>query len=113
MKEVSSIPVVECAHCRSMGFPPLYVCRKCGETELKSAQISGEGTIYTYTTIRVAPEAFQDQTPYDIAIVELRPDLRVTARINAIAPGKLKIDESVVYEKMDENGYWFKLIETT
>jgi uncharacterized protein len=109
MSETGLIPVVECARCGSIGFPPMYVCRKCGGTDLRSVEIPGNGTIYTHTTIRVAPEAYRDQVPYDIAIIELKPDLRVTARIAGERLGNLKIGDAVVFDKVDQNGYWFNL----
>jgi uncharacterized protein len=110
MNEDISIPVVQCKKCLSMGFAPIYVCRNCGSIDLQDARTPGIGNIYTHTTIRIAPDAFRDQVPYDICIVELKPDLRVTARVKVSEAGRLKIGDRVVYEKIDENGYWFKLI---
>jgi uncharacterized protein len=41
----------------------------------------GSGTVYTQTVIHSAPEAFLNDVPYQIAIVELENGERVTARI--------------------------------
>ena len=39
------------------------------------------GTVYTETIVHLAPEAFAADVPYQVAIVKLDGDERVTARI--------------------------------
>jgi uncharacterized protein len=109
MQDSFPIPVIQCTQCQVMGFGPIYVCKNCSGTDFRDTQINGIGNVYTHTTIRIAPDAFKDQVPYDICIVELKPGLRVTARIRVPEAGKLKIGDQVVYDKIDEHGYWFKL----
>ena len=108
MNKEKSFPAVQCDQCKTSGIQPLFVCRKCGGTNFKETTLSGIGTIYSHTTIRVAPEAYRDQAPYDIAIVEMQPGLRITARIQSEEAGKIQIGEQVEYNRADENGYWFK-----
>jgi uncharacterized OB-fold protein len=109
MSNEKGMPVVECRQCQAVGFPPQYVCRKCGASEFSEKEIPGIGTVYTHTTIRVAPEAYKDQAPYDIAIVELNPDLRISARIMAEKPGSIRIGDKVAFQRVDDKGYWFKI----
>jgi uncharacterized OB-fold protein len=78
--------------------------------DLHDTTIPGIGTIYTHTTIRVAPEAYREQAPYDIAIVELAPDLRITARIIAEKAGAVRVGDRAAFQRADDNGYWFKII---
>jgi uncharacterized protein len=110
MTKEQGMPVVECRQCQAVGFPPQYVCRKCGASEFHEKEIPGIGTVYTHTTIRVAPEAYRDQAPYDIAIVELKPDLRISARIITDQAGAVHIGDKVTFQRVDDQGYWFKLI---
>jgi uncharacterized OB-fold protein len=59
-------------HCQSCGaytVPPQGVCRNCQGQNLFPAEINSEGTIRTFTVIRVAPEG--KQPPYVLALVEL------------------------------------------
>lgn len=108
MKQAKPITVARCIHCEALGIPPQYVCRRCGKTEFDAAEIPGRGTVYTHTTIRVAPEAFRDQAPYAIVIVDLKPQLRVTARV-VNAPGQvLAIGQALIFDRIDEHGYWFR-----
>ena len=111
MRENSSIPVVQCTQCSAIGFRPLYVCRKCGNTNFRDDEASGKGHIYSHTTIRVAPDAYREQAPYDVCIIEFTPELRVTARIRGAEPGTVKIGDKVIYDSVDENGYWFRLLD--
>lgn len=39
------------------------------------------GTVYTETVVHIAPEAFQKDVPYQVAIVAFEDGTRVTARI--------------------------------
>ena len=40
------------------------------------------GTVYTETVVHIAPEAFQKDVPYQVAIVALEDGTRVTARVD-------------------------------
>ena len=103
------VPVAKCADCDTLGIPPQYVCRQCGKTEFEEAFVPGRGRVYTHTTIRIAPDAFRTQAPYDIAIVDLAPGLRVTARIDQAGKQPVAIGQEVVFDRTDECGYWFRL----
>jgi uncharacterized protein len=107
MNPVIPIPMEQCTQCQTPSIPPQYVCRKCGHTGFSKIEYSGRGTVYTCTTIRVAPEAFRDQAPYTIAVVDLPPGLRVTGRIAGEAADTVKIGQEVAFERVDQYGYWF------
>lgn len=109
MTEEKKIPVVQCASCDAVGIPPQYVCRNCGDTHFKDAWISGKAKIYTHTTIRVAPEAFQDQAPYDLLIVGMEQNLKVTARIEKEEDEEIHVDQDVIFNRVENDVYWFKL----
>jgi uncharacterized OB-fold protein len=102
------VPLVQCRNCRNPAFPPAFTCRRCGHTEFEETEVSGTGTVYTHTTIRVAPAAYRDQAPYIIGIIELGDNLRVTARIEAEDGEKPEIGDPVSFARVDENGYWFR-----
>lgn len=108
MHEDKQLPLVACTACGKMAIPPGYVCRKCGNSETREVPGPGKGKIYTHTTIRIAPEAYRDQAPYEIAIVELAPGLRVTARIVSDQPETaLQVGQDVEFDRIDDWGYWF------
>ena len=107
MEKAEGMPVVQCEGCSATYIPPVYVCRKCQGTKLKESLVNGRGVVYTYTTIRVAPEALRSQVPYTIVIVELAPGLRVTGRLEASGEGAVRIGQQVRFVKVDDAGYWF------
>lgn len=104
----SSMPVVRCSRCRTFLIPPVYICRKCGATDLEDTEVEGRGTVYTHTTIRVAPESLKDQVPYTIVIVEIGPDLRVSGRLErGSVENPVCIGQPVRFVREDEHGLWF------
>lgn len=104
----SFIPVVRCSQCRNFLIPPAYVCRKCGATDLEDTEIEGRGTIYTHTTIRVAPESLKDQVPYTIVIVEIAPGVKVSGRLESASGQRpVRIGQPVRFVREDEHGLWF------
>ena len=60
---------LKCNSCNSVTFPPSATCRDCGNIDLTPTQLSGEGTLRTFTVIRVAPEG--KKPPYVVAMAEL------------------------------------------
>lgn len=108
MTSEQRIGVAKCANCSTVAIPPAHVCRGCGSTELETAFVPGRGRIHTYTVIRIAPEAFAEEAPYPIAVVELAGDLRVTARLLQPADKAITIGQEVVFDHTDECGHWFR-----
>ena len=60
---------LRCQSCGAYTVPPQGVCRNCQGQDLAPVEVKGEGTIRTFTVIRVAPEG--KQPPYVLALVEL------------------------------------------
>lgn len=60
---------LHCQSCEAYTVPPQGVCRNCQGQNLLPVEVKGEGTIRTFTVIRVAPEG--KQPPYVLALVEL------------------------------------------
>jgi uncharacterized OB-fold protein len=107
MTTEAQIPVMRCEDCEALFIPPQYVCRKCSSTNLSNTDLNCQGTIYTFTTIRVAPEELKDQAPYRIVVVELCEGLRVTARLSGDQEAPIKIGQALTFDKVDGQGYWF------
>jgi uncharacterized OB-fold protein len=108
MQNKVHMTILCCKACGTFFIPPKYLCTKCGHEILGKYQTSGYGKIYTFTTIHVAPPSFKNQTPYDLAVVELDEQIKVTVRIIRDDESPLKIAEPVHFLKKDEVGYWFK-----
>lgn len=103
------INVSKCSDCGRLSIAPRYVCAACGSELFVGEKIDGTGSIYSHTTIRVAPEKFMDQVPYPMAIVELAEGLRLTARILPEDGPHMKVGTKVVCVRKDDKGYWFEV----
>jgi len=74
---------------------------------MKPAKLSGKGKVVTYSIIYVAPEHFEGQVPYPIAIIELNEGPRITAQIVDCDIKDVKIGMKVesTFRKIQEDGY--------
>ena len=79
--------VQECGACRQVWHPPLHRCPHCHAAGPGWRQVSGDGTVYTYTVVRHPTHfAFADKIPYVIAIVELAEGPRLLTALTGVAP---------------------------
>jgi len=102
--------LAKCKKCDSLYIPPVYMCSKCGSTDMDNIISKGEGSILSYTTIRVAPSGFEGQVPYDLGLIGLSEGIHITARI--VNPGnkELRIGVRSSFSKKDDFGtYWFTI----
>ena len=102
---------VKCQKCGKLFIPPKYVCTECGSALLSKVQLSGEGTLESFTIIRMPPLKFKDQVPYAIGVINLPEGIHVTARLICEDIEKLKMGRKMVYEKEDDVGYWFREVK--
>ncbi|HLF02223.1 MAG TPA: Zn-ribbon domain-containing OB-fold protein [Anaerolineales bacterium] len=95
-----------CEHCGSKIFPPRDVCPDCAEEAKTLYQFSGNGEIYSYTVVHDAPEGYEEQAPYTVAIVKLDEGPLVTAQLTDVDNGKVEIGQKVemVTRKLREDG---------
>ncbi len=95
----------ECAICENVDFPARRICSKCGGHDIVEKLMAGEGEIVSFTIIHTAPEGFEGQTPYSIALVKLKEGPVITAQIvggvESLAIGK---KAKAVFRKMYEHG---------
>jgi len=72
---------VRCAGCGALAIPPKEFCPACGRRGWEVVTLSGEGTIASFTVIRVPPRAFAGEAPYAIAAVTLREGVSILGRV--------------------------------
>jgi uncharacterized OB-fold protein len=71
-----------CERCSRLSFPPRARCPSCGACELRWQDVSGAGTVYSFTVVHRPPHAvFTQQCPFVVAIVELAEGPRMTSNI--------------------------------
>ena len=82
---------VRCGKCGELAIPPKELCPACGERAWQPVPLAGEGTIASFTVIRVAPRAYAADVPYAIAAVKLKEGVSLLGRIVDIPLEKLAI----------------------
>ncbi len=65
----------------------------------------GSGTIYTETVVYSPPEAYVNDVPYQLAIIELAGGRRVTGRVNG---ERAQIGDRVAFTEFRNNVPFFK-----
>jgi uncharacterized OB-fold protein len=76
-----ALTAIRCLACGALAVPPKALCPECGARRWEPVPLSGEGTIASYTIIRVAPRGHADDAPYAIAAVRLREGVSLLGRV--------------------------------
>ncbi len=80
-----------CRRCQVCVFGPAIFCQACSSDDLESVQLSGQGTLYSFTVVRVPPAGWPGKVPYTLGEVELPEGPHVLAEIIDSEPGGLKL----------------------
>jgi uncharacterized protein len=82
-----------CPKCNTKIFPPRDVCPSCQHTAQAPYRFSGRGEVFSFSTIRNAPDGFDKYAPYSVALVRLAEGPLITAQLT-------DVDEQDVYVGM-------------
>jgi uncharacterized OB-fold protein len=85
------LTAVRCGKCGELAIPPKQFCPACGERAWAPVRLGGEGTIESFTVIRVAPRAHTADAPYAIGVVRLKEGVSLLGRIVDIPLEKVAI----------------------
>jgi uncharacterized OB-fold protein len=90
--------VQHCDACDRSWHPPLPCCPGCQSADIGWREVSGEGTVYSFTVVtHPTHRAFADRIPYVVAIVELAEGdrLRLVTGITGCAPEQVRVGMAV------------------
>ena len=95
-----------CERCESRIFPPRDICPECEAPAKTPYTFSGLGEVYSYSTVHDAPEGYQDNIPYTVALVKLDEGPLVTAQLADVELQEISIGMPVemVTRKLREEG---------
>jgi len=81
-----------CTACGATAFPPRADCAACMSPDFEYAEVSGRGTLHTFTTIAAAPDGFEHLAPYVLGLVDLEDGGRALAWIGeTVRPEEIAI----------------------
>ena len=83
--------VQRCRTCERWVFYPRVVCPHCFGRDLDWQQVSGRGTLHTFTVVYRGQRQFPLPTPYVIAVVELDEGARLMTNLIGVEPDPAKL----------------------
>lgn len=100
------LEAASCKKCGHISFPPRLVCPSCKGRTFESKALQDEGTLVTFTVVRVGSEKFSKETPYAVGIVQLNDGVRLTTQIADVNVDELKVGQKVRLEfrRIQEDG---------
>ena len=104
-----------CKACGETTFPPRADCPECLEGDFEFTEISGKGTLHTYSRIAAAPTGFEDVVPYTVGVVDLEEGGRLLAWIGeTIADDEVEIGMKLqvvprIFEEVEEIKVYYSL----
>jgi uncharacterized OB-fold protein len=95
-----------CESCGTRIFPPRDLCPECEVPAKTPYTFSGLGEVYSYSTVYSAPEGYDENLPYTVALVKLEEGPLVTAQLADVEPQEISIGMPVemVTRKLRQEG---------
>ena len=94
---------LQCRDCRYLIHPPAPVCPRCYGRETAPTDVSGRGTLFSYTVNHQPWDGVGDEYVIGLVEIEEQDDVRLTTNIVGAAAGDLRIGMpvQVVFEDHD------------
>jgi uncharacterized OB-fold protein len=93
---VEELIIQHCGGCERYIFPPQELCPHCWAEDLVWTEVSGEGTVHSYSTIHVPlHDAWADRVPYTVAFVRLEEGVFLLTALLDCPPDSVSIDMPV------------------
>ena len=86
-----TLTAIRCGKCGELAIPPKEFCPACQQRAWEAVPLAGDGTIASYTVIRVAPTLRAAEVPYAVAVVKLREGVSLIGRVVDIPLDTLEI----------------------
>jgi uncharacterized OB-fold protein len=100
--------VPRCQSCGHYNWSPYPACRSCLSIDQEWVEVSGRGSLYTFSEIHVGPLAFTQDGPYIWAFAKLaegpRP-LIVMGNLTGVEPGEVEVDMPIKIGYHDVPGH--------
>ena len=80
-----------CRQCGAHFLGGVPFCQNCTSNDLEPVELSKEGTLYSYTIVRVPPAGWQGSVPYALGQVELPEGPHVISEVVECPFEQLKV----------------------
>jgi uncharacterized protein len=85
------LTAIRCGSCGELAMPPKELCPACHAHQWQPVALAGDGTIASFTVIRVAPRAHAGAVPYAVAVVRLKEGVAIVGRLVDMPLDKLAV----------------------
>jgi len=95
----------KCISCGEHIFYPRIACPHCAADNLEWVEVSGKGTVYSFTVVEAnAPSAFLDDMPYVVAVIRLQEGVQMLSNVIGCDPHSVVCDMpvEVAFEKLND-----------
>jgi uncharacterized OB-fold protein len=75
------LAALKCTACGALAIPPKAFCESCGKRAWDTVTLGGDGTVESFTVIRVAPRKFTGEAPYAIVAVRMTEGVSLLGRM--------------------------------
>jgi len=83
--EEGKVMGTRCKECGAVYFPPRSDCAKCLHSNMEWFEVTGIGTLLSFSELKYGPVGFEDDLPYTIALLDYG-DYKVFGRISQEIP---------------------------
>ncbi|SCW33891.1 Uncharacterized OB-fold protein, contains Zn-ribbon domain [Sphingobium faniae] len=90
MARQHKLAIQGCDACNHLQHPPTTACYMCGSLDLSPREMSGRGTLFTYTIVH-APVVAPFKPPYPVILVELEEGPRVVSELHGTGLADIRI----------------------
>jgi uncharacterized OB-fold protein len=86
-----------CLDCETVFFYPRLRCPSCWSDRLEWVDAAGTGTVWSFTWVHVPfyDDAWNDDVPYCVGLVELDEGVRLVTNIVGVAPDEVAVGDRV------------------
>jgi uncharacterized OB-fold protein len=84
MSNPVNIAMARCTQCGQVDATTRSICSNCLGMTLERCEVTGQGNLVSWTTIRRAPTRFREDAPYHVCVVDLDSGQRVTGRLQLL-----------------------------
>ncbi len=94
---------IRCGKCGELAMPPKEFCPACQQRAWVSVPLTGQGTISSFTVIRVPPRGQAGEAPYAVAVVKLAEGVSLLGRVVDMPLETLKVGLPVRFRPIVRN----------
>lgn len=80
-----------CPACARIYFPPRSVCPSCRARDLEPLELSGNGTLYSFSRMTQSPRGFANLGPYTVGMIRLDEGPLIIAQLTDVDDVALEI----------------------